>query len=149
MKRRAVIGSVILALLSTGLLIACGGGGKEEATPTAETGAAAPAPGAPASAPMPGESGPPEEMINKALQLVADREGLRIEELTLASATTDDYPLLGKSAYSFKVTNTSTGELYYISLDTDGGGGRCGFAPGRRGGSVHGQVRQSGRRPLR
>jgi hypothetical protein len=39
MKRRAVIGSVILALLSAGLLVACGGGGKEEATPTAETGA--------------------------------------------------------------------------------------------------------------
>jgi hypothetical protein len=41
MKRRAIIGSVILALLSAGLLVACRGGGNEEATPTAETDAEA------------------------------------------------------------------------------------------------------------
>jgi hypothetical protein len=123
MKRGAVIGSVILVFLSAAILAGCGGKGEEEeptATPTTGTSAAAPAPGAPASAPMPGESGPPEEMIKIALQLVADREGLDLEELTLASATTDGYPLSGETAYSFKVTDTSTGELYYISLDTDG-----------------------------
>jgi len=121
MRRRAVIGSIILALLSAGLLVACGGESKkEEATPTAETGAAAPAPGAPAFAPAPGPSGPPEEMIKRALELIAQREKLDVGNLSLAAATTDEYPLLGKSAYSFKVSNTSTGELYYISLDTDG-----------------------------
>jgi len=121
MKRRAVVASVIAALLGAALLVACGGGGKKEKEPTAapqETTAAIA--GAPAPAPMPGESGPPEEMINKALELVSDREGLDLEELSLASATTDEYPLLGKSAYSFKVMDTSSGELYTISLDMDG-----------------------------
>lgn len=121
MKRRAVVASVIAALLSAALLVACGGGGKKEEEPTAAPAEATAAiAGAPAPAPMPGESGPPKEMIEKALQLVADREKLQIEELTLASATTDEYPLLGKSAYSFKVMDNSTGELYYISLDTAG-----------------------------
>jgi len=117
MKRRAVIGSVILALLSAGLLVACGGG-KEEATPTAETGAAAPA-GAPAFAPVPGESGPPKEMIEKALQLVAEREGLSIEDLQVVAATTNEYPLLGTIAYGFKIADPS-GELYVLTLGSDG-----------------------------
>jgi len=117
MKRRAVIGPVILALLSAGLLVACGGG-KEEATPTAETGAAAPA-GAPAFAPVPGESGPPKEMIEKALQLVAEREGLSIEDLQVVAATTNEYPLLGTIAYGFKIADPS-GELYVLTLGSDG-----------------------------
>jgi len=117
MKRRAVIGSVILALLSAGLLVACGGG-KEEATPTAEAGAAAPA-GAPAFAPVPGESGPPEEITKAALQLVAEREGLSIEDLQVVAATTNEYPLLGTIAYGFKIADPS-GELYVLTLGSDG-----------------------------
>jgi hypothetical protein len=52
--------------------------------------------------------------------LVADREGLQPEDLELVAATTNDYPLLGKIAYGFKMTNTTSGELYTISLDADG-----------------------------
>ena len=59
-------------------------------------------------------------MIDKALALVAEREGIDLANLSLAAGTTNDYPLSGKLAYSFKVIDTTTDNLYAMSLDADG-----------------------------
>ncbi len=118
MRRLPLIAAVMFATLLLATLIACGGGTKEQAATTPE--GIAPAPGAPAAAPPPGESGPPQEIIDKALALVAEREKIDLANLSLAAGTTNDYPLSGKLAYSFKVVDASTDKLYAISLDADG-----------------------------
>ena len=117
MRRHLFIATAALTALAALGLIACGGGKKQAAAPDKATPVIA---GAPASAPAPGPSGPPEEMINKALQLVAEREKLQLEDLTLSAATTNEYPILGKTTYSFKVFDAGSGKQYAISLDTDG-----------------------------
>ena len=119
--QRSLLAAVVALSLAIALgLVACGGGKKEQAAITPSE-ATTPAAGAPmAAAPPHGQSGPPQEMIDKALALVAEREGIDLANLSLAAGTTNDYPLSGKLAYSFKVVDASTDKLYAISLDPDG-----------------------------
>jgi hypothetical protein len=113
-----LLATVALVALATAALVACGGGTKQEvATTPEETASVA---GAPAAAPLPGESGPPAALIQKALDIVAGQAGVDAGKLSLTSATTNNYPLSGETAYSFKITNPAGGKVYAISLDADG-----------------------------
>jgi hypothetical protein len=123
MQRSPLIAIAALTIVLAAAAAACGGSTKEKAatTPEAEattSTATAPSPGA--FAPAPGPSGPPQEFIDKAIAIIAEREKIDPSGLSLAASTTDDYPLSGESAYSFKVVDSATGEIYGISLDPGG-----------------------------
>jgi Subtilase family len=119
MRRLLLLATIPLVALAATTSIACGGGKKQEVAVTPEE--ATSVAGAPmAAAPPPGESGPPQEMIDAALKLIAEREGLDAGKLVLAAATTNQYPLSGKLAYSFKVLDSATGKMYAISIGPDG-----------------------------
>lgn len=76
--------------------------------------------GGASAAPQQDQSTQPEAFNAQVLQLVALRTGAPAAALEVSYSATASYPLSGQSAFTYKVTNLQTGDLYAISLDAAG-----------------------------
>lgn len=57
------------------------------------------------------------ELDRKALERVAEREGVSIDELRVHDSSTANFALLGRSYHGFKIESTRDGAIYAIALD--------------------------------
>lgn len=57
------------------------------------------------------------ELDRKALERVAEREGVSIDELRVYDSSTANFALLGRSYHGFKVESTRDGAIYAVALD--------------------------------
>jgi Subtilase family len=61
----------------------------------------------------------PEELEQRALQIVAEEQGTSPRALTLAASTPSDYPLQGEHVFDFKVADRE-GRVHGVTLDREG-----------------------------
>lgn len=66
------------------------------------------------------EATQPEAFNVQVLQLAAQRSGSPANALEVSYSVTARYPLTGVTAFSYKVTNMQTGDIYGVTLDTFG-----------------------------
>jgi hypothetical protein len=62
----------------------------------------------------------PPDLTNSALQKLAQSTGIPITRLKVVNSTQFEYPLQGKSTTKFKIIDKRSGEIYSISLDSQG-----------------------------
>lgn len=72
------------------------------------------------AAPLGQETVQPEAIQAQALELAAQRAGVRAAALDLSHSATVQHALTGKTVYTFKITNLQTGEIYGVALDASG-----------------------------
>jgi Subtilase family len=62
----------------------------------------------------------PKDLEPIALAIVAARTGLAEERLAVSNSAVAEFPTIGRQAYSFKIMDRESGELYGIDLDDAG-----------------------------
>ena len=61
----------------------------------------------------------PEELEQRALEILAEEQGIAPRALRVAASTPSDYPLQGEKAFDFKLADRG-GRVYGVTLDRDG-----------------------------